>query len=123
MSLTAIKHDLTLQDLDSWGKFSAIGAEDLGGDVDAFGRMTLGAPTDPVSAGYFGTPHGTYRLRYPFTEQATLLSGEIIMTNEDTGDVFHFKSGDSWLITQGTTTKWQVVSQSFVKHYLAIVTD
>ncbi|RYC48011.1 cupin domain-containing protein [Pectobacterium zantedeschiae] len=120
MSLTKINNGVTLQQLESWGKFTAIGAEDLGGDVEAFGQMTLGTPIDPVSAGYFGTTQGAFRLVYPFTEQATLLTGEVIMVNDDTGESFHFHAGDTWLITQGTTTTWTVTSASFVKHYFAI---
>ncbi|MBJ3813863.1 DUF861 domain-containing protein [Shimwellia pseudoproteus] len=123
MKLYAIDDSTTLDALDNWGKFSAIGAEDLGGDVEAFGRMTLGAPGDATSAGYFGTRRGSFRLHYPFTEQATLLSGEVRMVNEQSGEQFHFRAGDSWLIAQGTITRWEVLSDDFVKHYLAVASS
>nr|WP_253958805.1 cupin domain-containing protein [Paraburkholderia fungorum] len=92
-----------------------------GGDVAAFGRMTHGAPTDPVSAAYFGTTKGKFRLVYPFSEQATVVEGEVRITDESTGETRSFKAGDSWFVAKGTSTVWEVVSDGFVKHYLAFV--
>jgi uncharacterized protein len=120
MSLTFINRGTTLNDLDAWGSFSNLGAEIIeGGDVQAFGKMTHGAPTDAVSAGYFGSTQGKYRLVYPFSEQATLLQGELRITDESTGQVSHFKTGDSWFVTKGTSTLWEVLSDGFTKHYLS----
>jgi uncharacterized protein len=122
VSLTAIQHGIQLAQLDAWGKFSDLGAQILeGGEVAAFGKMTFGAPTDPVSAGYFGTTRGKYRLVYPFSEQATVVTGELRITDESTGETRTFKAGDSWFVTKGTSTLWEVISDGFVKHYLAIV--
>jgi uncharacterized protein len=122
VSLTAIQHGIQLAQLDAWGKFSDLGAQILeGGEVAAFGKMTFGAPTDPVSAGYFGTTRGMYRLFYPFSEQATVVTGELRITDESTGETRTFKAGDSWFVTKGTSTLWEVISDGFVKHYLAIV--
>lgn len=121
MSLTFINRNTVLADLDAWGSFSKLGAEIIeGGDVQAFGKQTHGAPTDAVSAGYFGTTQGKYRLVYPFSEQATLLQGELRITDEANGQVSHFKAGDSWFVTKGTATVWEVLSDGFTKHYLAV---
>jgi uncharacterized cupin superfamily protein len=38
--------------------------------------MTHGAPTDPVSSAYFGTTQGKFRMVYPFSEQAVIVTGE-----------------------------------------------
>jgi len=122
MSLTALKNGITLDELDSWGSVSDLGSETIGGDVKAYGRMTYGAPTDPISAAYFGASHGKFRMTYPFSEQATLLSGELLLTDESTGVSTRFKPGDSWFVEKGTPVLWDVVSEAgFVKHYLAFV--
>jgi hypothetical protein len=42
--------------------------------------MTFGAPTDPVSSAYFGTTQGKFRMVYPFSEQATVVTGEVVLT-------------------------------------------
>lgn len=76
MAITVIRHGITLDELDAWGSVADLGSEILEGEVKAFGKMTAGAPTDPVSAAYFGTTAGKFRMTYPFSEQATVVSGE-----------------------------------------------
>lgn len=121
MSLTTIEQGIKISALDAWGKLSDIGGQILeGGEVAAFGKMTHGAPTDPVSAGYFGTTKGKFRLVYPFSEQATVVEGEVRITDESTGETNTFKAGDSWFVKKGTSTVWEVVSDGFVKHYFAV---
>ncbi|WP_233849495.1 cupin domain-containing protein [Paraburkholderia sp. HD33-4] len=120
MSLTSIKLGTSISELDSWGSVSALGSQILGdGDVKAYGKFTHGAPTDPVSAAYFGTSKGKFRLVYPFSEQATIVKGEVKITDESTGEARTFKTGDSWFVTKGTSTIWEVLSDEIVKHYLA----
>jgi len=122
MSLTLLKNGITLDELDAWGSVADLGSEIIEGDVTAYGRMSFGAPTDPISAAYFGTNKGTFRMTYPFSEQATLLTGELLLTDESTGVSTRFKAGDSWFVEKGTPVVWEVVSDAgFVKHYLAFV--
>ncbi|MDD2054236.1 cupin domain-containing protein [Pseudomonas putida] len=120
MSLTAIKNGITLDQLDAWGTVADLGSEILEGEVKCFGKMTAGAPTDPVSAAYFGTTQGKFRMVYPFNEQATVVTGEVVLTDESSGQTSRFKAGDSWFVTKGTPVLWEVVSDSFVKHYYAV---
>lgn len=120
MSLTIIDRNMTFVHLHPWGSLSKLGAEILeGGDVQAYGDATHGEPTDPINAGYFGTSKGTYRLVYPFSEQATILQGEVRITDESTGQSALFRAGDSWFVEKGTPTLWEVLSDGFTKHYLA----
>jgi len=122
MSLTPLQNGITLDQLDSWGSVTDLGSEILAGEVNAYGRMTHGAPTDPISAAYFGTNQGKFRMTYPFSEQATVLTGEVLLTDESTGVTTRFKAGDSWFVEKGTPVVWDVVSEAgFVKHYLAFV--
>jgi uncharacterized cupin superfamily protein len=120
MAMTPLVQGKPLSDLTPWGSFRDIGAEILeGGDVQAFGEPTFGTPADPINAGYFGTTKGKYRLVYPFNEQATLLQGEVCITDESTGESREYRPGDSWFITKGTSTLWEVRSEGFTKHYLS----
>ncbi|MCO7632230.1 cupin domain-containing protein [Pseudomonas guariconensis] len=120
MTLTAAKQGVQLSELDDWGTVADLGSEILEGEVKAFGKMTHGAPTDPVSSAYFGTTRGTFRMVYPFDEQAVIVTGEIQLTDESTGQVTRYKAGDAWFVTKGTPVLWEVLSESFVKHYLAV---
>jgi uncharacterized cupin superfamily protein len=120
MSLTIIDRNMTIAHLDSWGSLVNLGAEVLeGGDVQAYGKATHGTPADPINAGYFGTSKGKYRLVYPFSEQATILQGVVRIADESTGQEALFHAGDSWFVAKGTPTMWEVLSESFTKHYLA----
>ncbi|AZV94980.1 cupin domain-containing protein [Kerstersia gyiorum] len=120
MALTPLQQGTTIKELDSWGSLTGIGGEILeGGDIQAYGKMTHGAPTDAISAGYFGTGKGKYRLVYPFNEQATILQGEVRITDESTGESKLYRTGDSWFVTKGTSTVWEVLSDGYTKHYLS----
>jgi uncharacterized cupin superfamily protein len=120
MPLTTLEKNIQLSDLDAWGTVADLGSQILEGEVKAFGKMTFGAPTDPVSSAYFGTTQGKFRMVYPFAEQATVVTGEVVLTDEATGQSTRYKAGDSWFVTKGTAVLWEVVSESFVKHYFAV---
>lgn len=119
--MTPIKQGVTYQELDSWGTVADLGSEILEGEAKIAGRMTFGAPTDPVSAGYFAATRSKFRMVYPFTEQATVVHGEVVLTDEKTGQSTRYKAGESWFVKKGTPVLWDVVSDSFTKHYLAVV--
>lgn len=116
-----IKQDITLDELDAWGTVADLGSEILEGDGKAYGRMTFGAPTDAVSAGYFGVTKSKFRMVYPFNEQATVVFGEVVLTDEATDRSTRYKAGDSWFIEKGTSVLWEVVSDGLIKHYFAVV--
>ncbi|TFH79886.1 cupin domain-containing protein [Pseudomonas kribbensis] len=121
MTITTLQKGVELSELDAWGTVADLGSTILEGEVKAFGKMTFGAPTDPVSAAYFGTTQGKFRMTYPFNEHATVVTGELILTDESTGKSSVYKAGDSWFVTKGTPVLWEIVSESFVKHYFAVV--
>ncbi|MDG9886156.1 DUF861 domain-containing protein [Pseudomonas putida CSV86] len=120
MTLHAAKHDIQLSELDAWGTVADLGSEILEGEVRAFGKMTFGAPTDAISSAYFGTTQGRFRMVYPFNEQAVVVTGAVRLTDESTGQVTEYKVGDSWFVTKGTPVLWEILSESFVKHYFAV---
>jgi len=119
--MTPIKLGTTFTDLDAWGTVSDLGSEILEGQGKIYGKMTFGAPTDALSAGYFAVTKSKFRMVYPFTEQATVVFGEVILTDEGTGQSTRYKAGDSWFVTKGTAVLWDVLSDSFTKHYMAAV--
>ncbi len=120
MTLHTAKHAIQLSELDAWGTVADLGSEILEGEVRAFGKMTFGAPTDAVSSAYFGTTQGKFRMVYPFNEQAVVVTGAVRLTDESTGQVSEYQVGDSWFVTKGTPVLWEILSESFVKHYFAV---
>ncbi|MBP6116431.1 MAG: DUF861 domain-containing protein [Neisseriaceae bacterium] len=116
-----IKSTMALTDLDSWGTVADLGSEILEGECKAYGQFTVGNPELPISGGYFGVSKGVFRMTYPFSEQATIVSGNITLTNEGTGEKWTFGPGESWVVEKGTTVLWDIHSDYFVKHYLSAV--
>lgn len=112
---------LGLDDLGLIGSVSVLGAEVIGEEVNAYAKGTFGAPTDPVSAGYFGVTKGKFKMVYPFNEQATVVTGSVTLTDETTGNRVTYNEGDSWFATKGTAVTWEIHSDAFVKHFFAVV--
>lgn len=111
---------LGLQDLGLIGSVSVLGAEVIGEDVNAYAKGTFGAPTDPVSAGYFGVTKGKFKMVYPFNEQATVVAGSVTLTDDSTGHSVTYREGDSWFVTKGTVVTWDVSGELFIKHFFAV---
>ena len=121
MSITQISPAVRQQDMQPIGPVTNLGATIVSGDVQAFGLSTFGAPTDPVSAGYFGVTRGVFRMTYPFNEQAVVVQGSVKLTDVAAGTSVTYNVGDSWFVTQGTEVLWEVESEFFVKHFFAVV--
>ncbi|MNR68569.1 hypothetical protein D3C85_1932080 [compost metagenome] len=49
-----------------------------------------------------------------------MVSGELRLTDESTGQSQLYRAGDSWFVAKGTPVLWEVLSDSFVKHYYAV---
>lgn len=121
MMMLKISKDITLEQLDSWGTVIDLGSELVEGDGKAYGKFTLGNPELPSNGGYFGVTKSVFRMTYPFSEQATIVKGEVTLTNEDTGEKWTFKEGESWLVEKGTKVLWEVNSDYFIKHYFSVI--
>lgn len=120
MTLTVVRKNVDLSELEPWGTVADLGSVILEGEVKAYGKMTYGAPTDPVSSAYFGITRGKFRMTYPFNEQAVVVTGAVQLTDESTGQVSRFEAGDTWFVKKGTPVLWEVLTDTFVKHYLAV---
>lgn len=109
--------------LDDWGRPEDIGAETIDGPIQVSGRIDLGNPEAPVFGGIYAATRGVYRVTYPFHEHATILEGEVELTDESTGISQVFRTGDSWLIRKSTPMRWDIKSVRVVKSYIATTTD
>lgn len=116
-----IKIERTAPAMEPWGSITTLGAEIVTGDPQCMGAMIHGAPTDPVSAAYFGVTRGVFRMVYPFDEHAIVVEGTVTLTDEATGIATQYGPGDAWFAKKGTPLLWEVTSDRFVKNYLAVV--
>ena len=123
MTMTSYRQDDARGELDSWGKPEEIGAETIHGDIDCAGGITLGGLDKPVFGGEYSATRGRYRVTYAFHEHATLLDGEVALTDVATGDTILYGPGDSWLIAKDTQVVWDIRSDVARKSFLAVTTD
>lgn len=93
--------------------------------VNPGGRVLQGKPEiatwisyrdSSVTAGVFEATRGKVEVTFPFTEYATILEGEVRITDE-AGLEHTYRKGDSYLVLGGQPVVWDVrcprVRQSF----------
>jgi uncharacterized protein len=89
---------------------------DLGAPSDLGGRVLEGDPkiaaridyhADGMMAGIFEATTGKVEIHFPFTEHATILEGEVTITDE-AGQSHTYRPGDSYFIKQGQIVLWEV---------------
>ncbi|WP_058910478.1 cupin domain-containing protein [Entomohabitans teleogrylli] len=119
--MKAFKLHQPIPELQPIGRVSLLGATPTDGDPQVAAAMIYGAPQDAFTCGLFSATRGGFTMIYPFTEHATVLEGEVELTVAGSGKTQRFQPGDSWFVEQGTEVQWKVVSERFVKHYLANV--
>jgi len=83
----------------------ALGGTVLEGDPKISARIDYAAGN--LLAGVFQATSGKILIHFPFTEHATILSGEVELTDE-WGNRAHLGAGDSYFITQGSVILWEV---------------
>ncbi|MDM9622902.1 hypothetical protein A6U87_07955 [Rhizobium sp. AC44/96] len=106
-------------ELADWGAPEDIGAETVSGPIQCSGSIDLGSTEGPVFGGLYAATRGVYRVVYPFHEHATVMQGEVELTDERTGVSNLYRQGDSWLIKKGTPVRWTIKSDRVLKSYLA----
>ncbi len=96
--------------------------EALGGKVLA-GSPKISARVDfnegGMTAGIFEATTGTAEIRFPFTEHATILEGEVAITDAS-GQAHTYRPGDSYLIKQGEVVVWDVKGERVRKSFFNI---
>jgi uncharacterized protein len=106
--------------LEDWGTVADLGSDLLEGEGKASGRLVSGVPTDPFHSAYFGVTRAKFRMTYPFNEHAVVVAGTVTLTIEATGETRTYGPGEGWYVEKGTALLWDVRSDLFVKHYLAV---
>lgn len=89
---------------------------DLGPPEGLGGKVLEGTPkiaarvdyqADGMMAGIFESTTGKIEVTFPFTEHATILEGEVQIT-DSSGTSHTYTPGDSYLIRQGDVVLWEV---------------
>jgi uncharacterized cupin superfamily protein len=77
-----------------------------------------------LTVGLFEATQGRFSFTYPFNELATLIEGELEITDES-GNSVTYKGGDgrSWFIRKGATVIWHVKSETARKSFFSATTD
>ncbi|HEY1014403.1 MAG TPA: cupin domain-containing protein [Herpetosiphonaceae bacterium] len=103
--------------------------QDLGDPAGLGGTVLAGAPRisiridyqrDTITAGIFEATTGTVRIVFPFTEHATILEGQVTITDAD-GQRHTYGPGDSYFIEQGAVVLWEVTAPRVRKSFFNIV--
>jgi uncharacterized cupin superfamily protein len=93
--------------------------ENLGGTV-LEGDPKISARIDfaqgPLLAGVFQATRGKARIHFPFSEHATILDGEVELTDQ-WGNNAKLEAGDSYFIRQGSVILWEVRGRAVQKTF------
>jgi uncharacterized cupin superfamily protein len=100
--------------LASLGPPEALGGQVLSGKPEIFGRVDFHEGN--LMGGLFMATTGLIRVTYPFTEHATILEGEVTLTDA-TGNTQTFRPGDSYIIRQGQVILWDVKGKHVIKSF------
>jgi uncharacterized cupin superfamily protein len=90
----------------------------LEGNVEISARVDFAR--NGITGGLFKATAGRVRITFPFTEHATILEGEVTITDA-TGQSHTYKAGDSYLIQQGQVVDWNVKNKYVIKSFFNIV--
>ena len=81
--------------------------------VEAKGRFRLG---------FYEVTRGKFKVIYPFHEHATVLEGEVTLSDEN-GNSVTYGPGDSWFCHQGEVITWNVRSERLRKAFFVVTAD
>jgi uncharacterized cupin superfamily protein len=96
------------------GPPEGLGGIVLDGDPKISARVDYAE--DNLLAGVFQATRGTVLIYFPFTEHATILNGEVELTDL-WGNSAHLGAGDSYFITQGSIILWEVRGERVQKTF------
>lgn len=101
---------------------------DLGDPAGLGGTVLSGTPRisarvdfkdGGMTAGIFEATTGTVEIRFPFTEHATIIEGEVTITDE-AGSTHTYRPGDSYFVRQGQVVVWEVRGERVRKSFFNI---
>jgi uncharacterized cupin superfamily protein len=101
---------------------------DLGDPAGLGGKVLAGSPrisaridfnSQGMLAGIFEATHGKVEVHFPFTEHATIIEGEVTITDES-GQSHTYRPGDTYFIKQGQVVIWDVQGERVRKSFFNI---
>ncbi len=102
------------------GPPEGLGGEVLEGDPKISARIDYADGN--LLAGVFQATRGKVLIHFPFSEHATILNGEVELTDE-WGNSAHLGAGDSYFITQGSIILWEVRGERVQKTFFNRTTE
>lgn len=115
-STSVVTDELNLNDL---GAPEILGGKVLEGTPKISARIDY--KKNGMTAGIFEATTGTVEIHFPFTEHATILEGEVTITDNKSGNSYTYRPGDSYLIQQGQVVIWEVKGKHVRKSFFNIV--
>jgi hypothetical protein len=97
-----------------------LGGRVLSGNPQLYSRIDYSA--NGMTAGLFMATTGMVEIKFPFSEHATILRGEVTLTDVATGETRSLKAGDSYFVKQGQVVLWDVKGKYVLKSFFNIVT-
>ncbi len=100
------------------GPVEGLGGRVLEGEPRIYARIDYSR--NGMTSGLFKSTTGKVEVTFPFSEHATILEGEVTVTDE-TGQSHSYKTGDSYFIRQGQVVLWDVKGKQVIKSFFNIV--
>ncbi len=120
--MIAFKLDGEKIDLDVLGPPERLSAVTLEGTPIMYAKSLYGTGETPVTAGIYEVTKGKFKVIYPFHEHATVLEGEVTLSDE-AGNSVTYGPGDSWFCHQGEVITWDVKSERLRKSFFVVTAD
>ncbi len=108
--------------LDVWGPPERLSAVTLQGSPIMHGKQLYNAGEGAIATGIYEVTRGKFKVIYPFHEHATVLSGEVVLSDE-AGNSVTYGPGDSWFCHQGEVITWDVKSERLRKCFFVVTSD
>jgi hypothetical protein len=96
-----------------------LGGKVLSGNPQLSGRVDFSR--NGMTAGIFKATTGKVLITFPFSEHATILRGEVTITDTATGETRSMRAGDSYFVKQGQVVIWDVKGKYVVKSFYNVV--
>ena len=118
MRVYSPKEQVDTTHMQSLGSPADLGGVVLSGEPRIYGQVDF--VQGNMTAGIFMATSGKVRITFPFSEHATILEGEVTLTDE-TGQTRSLKAGDSYFIRQNQVILWDVKGKQVIKSFFNVV--
>jgi uncharacterized cupin superfamily protein len=109
-------------ELEVWGPPERLSAVTLEGAPVMHGTFLYGSGEAALTSGIYEVTKGKFKVIYPFHEHATVLEGEVVLSDEE-GNSVRYGPGDSWFCHQGEVITWDVQTDRLRKTFFVVTID